>query len=86
MWAGYMRDNGEYRYEHPTQKPQKIMAYIIANYTNLDDLIYDPFLGSGTVAWVAKKLNRKCIGIEIEEKYCEISANRCRQTVMELNL
>ncbi|KKL72441.1 hypothetical protein LCGC14_2084950, partial [marine sediment metagenome] len=51
-----------------------------------DQVILDPFLGSGTTAYCAKKLNRKCIGIEIEEKYCEIAANRCRQSVMELKL
>jgi len=47
-------------------------------------LILDPFLGSGTTAYCAKKLNRRCIGIEIEEKYCEIAANRCRQMVFKL--
>jgi site-specific DNA-methyltransferase (adenine-specific) len=49
------------------------------------DSVLDPFLGSGTTAVAAKKLNRKCIGIEIEEKYCEIAANRCRQMVMNLD-
>lgn len=86
MWAGYMRDNGEYRFEHPTQKPQKIIDYCINKASELDDLILDPFLGSGTTAYCAKKLNRRCIGIEIEEKYCEIAAKRCCQEVMELKI
>lgn len=47
-------------------------------------LIVDPYLGWGTTAYCAKKLNRRCIGIEVEEKYCEIAANRCQQMVMEL--
>ena len=47
-------------------------------------LILDPFLGSGTTCFCAKKLNRYSIGIEIEEKYCEIAAKRCCQEVMEL--
>lgn len=46
----------------------------------------DPFMGSGTTVVASKQLNRKCIGIEIEEKYCDIAANRCRQSVMELNI
>jgi len=46
--------------------------------------ILDPFLGSGTTCYCAKKLNRYSIGIEIEEKYCEIAARRCSQEVMEL--
>jgi len=51
--------------------------------TQENDLILDPFLGSGTTAFCAKKLNRKCIGIEIEERYAHIAAERCRQTVMD---
>lgn len=82
MWAGYMRDNGEHRFAHPTQKPQKVISYCINKASELGDLILDPFLGSGTTAYCAKKLNRKCIGIEIEEKYCEITKKRLRQMVL----
>ena len=81
MWGGYMRDNGEYRYAHPTQKPQKIIDYVILK---SEGIILDPFLGSGTTAYCAKKLGRECIGIEIEEKYCEISAKRLSQSVMNI--
>ena len=72
--------------DHPTQKPIPLVEWLIQTYSISSDLIFDPFLGSGTTAYCAKKLNRKCIGIEIEEKYCEIAANRCRQDVMRLNL
>lgn len=51
-----------------------------------DGIGLDPFLGSGTTAYCAKKLNRKCIGIEIEERYAEISAKRCSQSVMRLDI
>lgn len=71
--------------QHPTQKPDELISKIIENYLHPADTILDPFLGSGTTCFCAKKLCRKCIGIEIEEKYCEIAANRCRQDVMEFN-
>ena len=71
---------------HPTQKPIKLIAKVMADYSEVGNTILDPFLGSGTTAYCAKKLNRHCIGIEIEEKYCEITANRCRQSVMELGI
>ena len=74
-----------YRF-HPTQKPIKLFAKIIVDYSESGQLILDPFLGSGTTAYCAKKLNRKCIGIEKEEKYCEIAAKRCSQSVMTLNI
>lgn len=86
MWGGYYRNNGEKRYDHPTQKPTKVISWVIADYTDADDIILDPFLGSGTTIVVAKVLNRHCIGVEIEEKYCEIAARRCSQSVMRLNV
>lgn len=71
---------------HPTQKPEYPIDILINNCSKQGDTILDPFLGSGTTAYCAKKLNRKCIGIEIEGKYCEISARRCSQGVFELNV
>jgi len=71
---------------HPTQKPMELVAKIIESHTVESQTILDPFLGSGTTAVCAKKLGRKCIGIEISEKYCEIAAKRCSQEVMELSL
>ena len=68
---------------HPTQKPNKLISKLIADYSKEGDLVLDPFLGSGTTCYCAKKLLRKSIGIEIEEKYCEIAAKRCSQMVME---
>lgn len=70
---------------HPTQKPEYLMSFCV-QWSSITGIILDPFLGSGTTAVAAKKLGRKCIGIEIEERYCEISARRCSQMVMELNV
>ncbi len=55
---------------HPTQKPEKLIAKIILASSNPGDIIFDPFLGSGTTSVVAKKLGRHYIGIESEKQYC----------------
>ena len=62
--------------EHPTQKPEKLMAKLILASSNQGDCILDPFAGSGTSCVVAKKLNRAYIGIEIDEYYACISQKR----------
>lgn len=70
--------------KHPTEKPIGLMKWSITQANNAN-LILDPFLGSGTTAVAAKILGRKCIGIEIEQKYCEIAVERLRQSVMRLD-
>jgi site-specific DNA-methyltransferase (adenine-specific) len=62
--------------DHPTQKPEKLLAKIILASTNKGELVFDPFLGSGTTAVVAKKLGRKFTGIEIDEYYCALALKR----------
>lgn len=62
--------------EHPTQKPEKLLAKIILASTNEGQVVFDPFLGSGTTSVVAKKLNRKYIGIEMDEKYAALAEKR----------
>ena len=62
--------------EHPTQKPEKLLAKIILASTNENAFILDPFSGSGTTAAVAKKLNRAFVGIERDEKYCLLTEKR----------
>ena len=69
---------------HPCPKNTDVWLWLINQATSISSIILDPFLGSGTTAYCAKKLNRYCIGIEIEEKYCEIAAKRCSQGVFDL--
>lgn len=67
---------------HPTQKPVVLMRWLIENHTKSGDLVLDPYMGSGPVPRAAKDLGRKAIGIEIEERYCEIAAKRMGQEVL----
>lgn len=62
--------------DHPTQKPEKLLAKIILASTKADDIVFDPFLGSGTTSVVAKKLGRRYVGIEIDEQYCCLAEKR----------
>ena len=62
--------------DHPTQKPEKLLAKIILASTNAGDLILDPFAGSGTTAVAAKKLGRNFVAIEADEDYCLLAAKR----------
>jgi len=69
---------------HPAPFPLKLAKMAIAGGCKSGGIVLDPFSGSGTSLRAAKDLNRKAIGIEIEEKYCEIAANRMCQEVLEL--
>ena len=69
---------------HPSQKPRKVINPLISENSKVGGTVLDMYLGTGVVVEQAKKLNRKCIGIEIEERYCEIAASRCSQGVMDL--
>ncbi|MDD5433624.1 MAG: site-specific DNA-methyltransferase [Candidatus Pacebacteria bacterium] len=64
------------RAAHPTQKPENLLERIILASSNKNDIVLDPFLGSGTTAVVAKRLDRKWIGIETENKYIKIAEKR----------
>ena len=71
---------------HPTQKPVQLFEWVIVALNKDGGIVFDPFLGSGTTAIACERLNRNWIGIEIEEKYCEIAAKRIEQERKQLKL
>ena len=91
-WNGKWQENNvlvfdSYRFgkpgkvDHPTQKPLDLIQKLVRLSTSETHTILDPFMGSGTTLVAAKNLGRKAIGLEIEEKYCEIAAERLSQEV-----
>ena len=68
--------------EHPTQKPTEIIKYLLTKSTDDGDIVYDPFMGSGTTARACKDLGRNYIGSEISKEYCEIAERRLGQEVL----
>jgi DNA modification methylase len=69
-------NNPERHGEHPTEKPRRLMAEIIADFTNPDQAVLDPFMGSGTTGVAAVQMGRNFIGIERESKYFDIACKR----------
>lgn len=69
--------------DHATQKPVKLMAWIVENYTKPGQIIIDPFMGSGTTGVAAIQLGRKFIGIERDPKYFAIACQRIEQAVAQ---
>jgi len=79
---------GKERTSHPTQKPLKLFMHLLEIHSNKNDLILDPFLGSGTTAVACEKLNRRWIGIEMNPEYIEIAKKRIEEETKQgkLNL
>jgi site-specific DNA-methyltransferase (adenine-specific) len=75
--------NPDGKREHPTQKPESLMRWCIGFCPGAGSIL-DPFMGSGTTLRAAKDLRRPAIGIEREERYCEIAAKRLEQEVLPL--
>jgi DNA modification methylase len=82
-WHGMIRKNREERW-HPTQKPVEVMSWVISLCPGTPETVLDPLMGSGTTLVAAKNLGRKAIGIEINERYCEIAAERLSQGVLPI--
>ena len=80
-WVGYngMQNEDTKKRVHPTQKPIKLTENIIEKYSKKNNLIIDIFLGSGSTLIAAEKLNRKCYGMELDEKYCDVIIERWEQ-------
>ncbi len=72
-----------HRTGHTTEKPLALMQHLLVCMSNTGDLVLDPFAGSFTTCRAAKDLNRKSIGIEIDERWCEVGAKRLEQEVLD---
>lgn len=69
---------------HPTPKPLTMLHSFVERFTNHGDLILDPFAGGGTTLIAARNLQRKAIGVEVDEQWCELIANRLGQGAFDL--
>ena len=77
--GGNISTKDKVAYEHPAIFPEKLVYDQLITWTNKGDIIYDPFMGSGTTAKVAKLYGRHYIGSEISKKYCDIIDKRLKQ-------
>jgi site-specific DNA-methyltransferase (adenine-specific) len=82
--AGIVSNTNRIEKAHPCPRPLDGVIQIIDNFVVENGTVLDLFAGSGTMLLAARQTNRKAIGIEIEEKYCEVAANRLRQEVLGL--
>ena len=71
---------------HPTQKPEKLLAKILLASSKKHDVIFDPFLGSGTTAVVSRKLNRHFVGIEVDTEYCIWALKRLHASIQHRHI
>jgi site-specific DNA-methyltransferase (adenine-specific) len=78
------RNRAEHRKEHPTEKPAQLMRWCIGLAGESAKSVIDPFMGCGATVLASVALGRHAIGIEIEERYCEIAAKRLSQEVLPL--
>lgn len=84
VWYVHETSGSYAAHEHETAKPLPLMARIVEAVSDPGDLILDPFAGSGTTLRAAKDAGRRAIGVEREERFCEVAAKRLRQGVLAL--
>jgi len=77
----YFYPTGQEIFNHPTPKPEKLMVKLVGDFSKKEDIILDPFLGSGTTAVACKRLDRRFIGAEINPEYCKIAEKRLANTL-----
>lgn len=86
-WRGVAREDDGLeptRHIHPTQKPVKVMLWLLERYTKPGDLVLDPYMGSGPIAKACQMTRRRYIGIEVEEIYVQRAIKRLEQSVLPL--
>jgi DNA modification methylase len=86
MWNGMLRQGGEERNGHPTQKPLALMGWCIEQCLSTANIILDPFMGSGTTGVAAIQMGRKFIGIEREPKYFDIACERIEAASKQVDM
>jgi DNA modification methylase len=74
-----MGGSHEEKFDHPTQKPVELMRRPLLNHTESGEVVYDPFLGSGTTLIAAEQTGRVCIGIELDPRYADLIVMRWQQ-------
>lgn len=79
LWSATVERGGDR--QHPATKPLDLMLALVSDFTDPDDVILDPFCGSGTTLVAALRLGRRCIGIEREPKWADLARERCQAEV-----
>jgi DNA modification methylase len=85
LWNGMIREGEKDKRVHPTQKPIRTLSEIINDHVK-GDLIFDGFLGSGSTMVASHQLKRKCYGMELDEKYCQVIIDRMKKLDSELEI
>jgi DNA modification methylase len=73
------------KYDHPAMFPEELVRRVLKLFSYVGDVVLDPFNGVGTTTVVAKKLNRRYIGIDISPKYCEVALQRLKEVDAQLD-
>ena len=81
LWKGFfgMQNEDTKKRVHPTQKPTELASWFFTKFSKENNIILDLFLGSGSTLIAAEKLKRKCYGMELDEKYCDVIIERWEQ-------